>query len=193
MQGFAERPPPDEEPTPPTPVASPSVPPARLVIVENVYHQITGEQPTSLAPVAYSAPLASDEQPYQREFKVGPGWEMLDHGWLDPQGVSLLCLRNRPDQRNVRPNADEAAADAAKVIELAVVCPVTPTGERSQQPAGPRRTMHEREPAALAVALATIALVRPGATARFEPADVSLLAVRCVAGPCRASLALFPR
>lgn len=64
---------------------------ARLTVVESVYHQINGEQPTIVDP-GYTVPIKSDEQPYIRRLTITDSWQPLDCGWINK--ASLLVLQN---------------------------------------------------------------------------------------------------
>lgn len=65
----------------------------RIAVVEYVYHQLPGKQP-SAAESRFGADLASDEQPYVRNIKdgIGDSWTNLDCGWVEH--ASMLVLTN---------------------------------------------------------------------------------------------------
>jgi len=67
----------------------------RLVVVEQVHHSLSVEQPTTIES-RYVRPLSSDEQAYgPRTLDVGPEWQPVDVGWV--KMVGMLCLQNRGD------------------------------------------------------------------------------------------------
>jgi hypothetical protein len=66
--------------------------PARLTVVEHVYHQ-PEDAPAMVSESRWSAWLKTDEQPYgRREVKVGVAWQSLDTGWV--KNPSLVVVEN---------------------------------------------------------------------------------------------------
>ena len=66
--------------------------PARMTVVEHVYHQAE-DAPAVLTERRWSAWLKTNEQPYgRRDVKVGVAWQPLDTGWV--KNPSLLILEN---------------------------------------------------------------------------------------------------
>lgn|SRR3990167_2004418 len=77
---------------------------ARLSVVETVYHQVLGEQPTHISS-RYCHNLSTNEQPYIRRVTVGSSWEKLDTGWLKDR-VSWIHIQNE-EGRNPTVNPTE--------------------------------------------------------------------------------------
>lgn len=138
---------------------------SRLTVKVQAYHQAPGEPP--LAVVGnYARRLVSPERPYARRLLVDQEWKNLDAGWCADGEVSLLSLENR-EGRGLQtvPTAAEAAATAAKVVEVGL---------------------------AVGSGAVAFALVRPGETLAFPPADVPRLRLRCGGGPAVCHLTVFP-
>ena len=92
--------------------------PDRLVVVETVYYQQTGQQPLAIE-TRFSKPLESREQLYQRQLKTTQEWESLDVGWI--KSVGMLLLKNcagKDLQEN--PSEQLAAEIASSTIELGI-------------------------------------------------------------------------
>lgn len=90
----------------------PMQPTARIVVVETVYHQLTGGQPTS-AESRYVRQLMTSEQPYIRDLTLVTEWVPLDHGWLSQASLSLL---KNTGQTNIELWFGDGRPDAAHVI-----------------------------------------------------------------------------
>jgi|SRR5580692_6621507 hypothetical protein len=88
---------------------------ARLVVVEQVYHQ-DGCESASVEP-SYSEELTTDEQRFSRRMTVGGAAVPLETGWLTE--CSLLVLWNRTGRgRPVIPTAKQVETDKAAVVEV---------------------------------------------------------------------------
>lgn len=104
---------------PPRPRTAPVPMPTtgRLTVIEKVYHQLPGEQPT-VAEHQFVRQLLSDEQPFARKFKVPHDWKVLDLGWIERAG--MLVLRNEEGRHPVVvPTPKERAEIDRRVIEVA--------------------------------------------------------------------------
>lgn len=144
---------------------------ARLGIVEQIYCYPPGAAPT-LIDIREGLWLETDEQPYQRKLKVGPEWQPLDCGWLDGKGVSLLVLVNEEGKHlTVIPSEQQKAALALRVVEVGA------------------QTLYGMGDAPGVVLLA---LLHPGLSLRFWPADAKSLRLRSRAGEARVTMTLFP-
>lgn len=136
---------------------------ARVGVVETIYHQAPDAQPISFDH-RYGHIVAADEQPYSRKLKAGSDWTALDCGWL--QKASVLQVVNEEGRfPQTVPTDEERIATAAKVVELGC---------------GTADGVH------------CFALVHPGHSARFEPADVKSLHVRCRSGEVRLTVNVLP-
>ena len=91
-----------------------SEPVARLVVVDNTYHQFDGMEPLGLVH-RYSRVVRDGEQVYSRLVKVTGEWQPLDQGWI--KGPALIVLENREGlEYRVNPTAEERANDKQKVV-----------------------------------------------------------------------------
>ena len=56
----------------------------RLTVVERIYHQITGQNPTIISGGFTRKPIADVDQVWSRTPPkgIGPNWEPLDLGWI---------------------------------------------------------------------------------------------------------------
>lgn len=95
-----------------------SRPKARIVVVENVYHQSPGRDPVGVD-TSSSRFCDSDEQPFLRHTRIGDDWTPLETGWVaDPY---LVCIRNDAIVYRVNPTAQELTEADNRVIEVAVM------------------------------------------------------------------------
>lgn len=161
-------------------------PEGRLVIVERLAFRQGAEQPVGYD-LQSSQPITSEQKPYTRQIKVGPDWMPLDPGWLidEQDETSLITLRNDEGKfLAVNPTKEERK----RVDLLWIIIGVLPLVEESSVV---RRTMHSPpEPVAIPI---PFAVVRPGMTARFEPAIFHRLRVKCsTTGVARMTQTLFP-
>ena len=90
----------------------------RLTVVEQVYHQIAGEQPTSVNS-QFSRVLASDEQPYVRRCKATEDWQPIDIGWVEDVGM-LVIVNNEGTFRHRIPTDEQRAEVAKRVLDVGV-------------------------------------------------------------------------
>lgn len=89
----------------------------RETVVETVYHQVLGEEPTSLE-TRYNRDLESNEQVYERQAVATEEWKLLDCGWLSGN-VGLLVIRNEEGKsRQTNPTEAEKEELAKRVIEV---------------------------------------------------------------------------
>lgn len=143
-------------------------PPARLVVVETVYHQAHGREPTSSI-TRYVRFLGTDEEPYRKRFDVGPEWVQLPKTWIEGTPSCLVIKNEGLPPAEVKETAAEKEARAAVILELGVAVTVAGAGY-----------------------VAPVATIRPGESVRFEPASVPSLRVRCPNGPVKAHVFLTP-
>ena len=87
----------------------------RITVVEKVYHQSVGEQPTQ-ADVVFVRNLLTKEQPYVRHVKVGENWTPVDYGWLN--SVSFVVIQNDEGKFVVVPTPEELATVMARVVDV---------------------------------------------------------------------------
>lgn len=91
--------------TPDPPVPRPRKgPPARLSVVEQVYHQLTEGGGPAVVETRFSRWLETDEQPWRRTAKgedaAGPEWKPLNLGWLAGGPVGMIVLRNEAVEKD---------------------------------------------------------------------------------------------
>jgi hypothetical protein len=153
----------------------PPKPRGRLVVVESVYHQRTGEQPIQVRPSRFERDLATAEQPYIREFRAEADWKPLETGWLDRAGHLALHNLEGSGLTSI-PTPEERQGILARIVELGVLAEKD-SGRRTQW-----------SPPAEVVPFAA---VRPGESCRLEPVNLSRLRVRCRPG-ARCVLTLLP-
>lgn len=69
--------------------------PARVVIVEKLYHAVPGRNPTSIQE-GFCRKIVCREQPYMREMRLTEQWVALDKGWI-PGDVGLVYISVGPN------------------------------------------------------------------------------------------------
>lgn len=138
---------------------------ARLSVVESIYHQTHGEQPT-VVESRFGRWLNTPEQPYARRFRAGEEWVSLDKGWVED--AAMLVLSN-DEGRN--PQVVPSEADKRELAQRAVEIGLA--------------QMHGKPPQPFAV-------VPPGESARFQPTNLETLMLRCWKGSARVTLTLIP-
>lgn len=158
--------------------------PARVTVVQTVYHEFPGAE-TAPHESRYSVVVGSGEQAFSRVYVVGTDWAPLERGWLER--ASELVLENAEGRvRQLTPSPAELAAEAARVVELGVLA-----DEAAAPPKPGRRTMWDA-PAQPAPRVVTVLTVRPGRSARLQPAELGRLYVRCRAGTARVQVFAVP-
>lgn len=140
----------------------------RLVVVETVYHQPTGEQPTAVES-RFSRDLQTVEQPYQRQLTATEEWKPLDCGWIKDAG--MLVIQNLEGKFQANPTDEERAEAAARVLEVSY---------REDQDPNMDVSRHGW-------------LIYPGESFRGCPSNLDLLAVRSQYGSLRLSVFIIPR
>jgi hypothetical protein len=73
------------------------LPPARLTIVGNIYHEPPEDEAGGVE-LRFTVALASTERRYTRKVTLGPDWAQIDLGWLGP-AVGFLVLQNDGDAK----------------------------------------------------------------------------------------------
>lgn len=164
----------EEAKIPPTPIKH-----SRVSVVESVYYQAVGEQPTPYLH-KFSRTLASDEQPYQRRVKVGELWAPLDTGWITQPGMLILANPAHIFQR--QPSAEELLTASANVIEVGVA-------PQEPEPITTRTQWSEPRPGARVI---VFSLIRPGESVRLSPPNKAQFFVRCLASEIKAVITALP-
>ena len=97
----------------------PKKPIPRLTIVETLYHR-TIESGIAEYVGRFTRDLQSDDEPYQRQKKIGEEWEPLDTGWLEVN-VGTVFIQNKAGTDLMRVPSDgekEAISRQAIVIRF---------------------------------------------------------------------------
>lgn len=140
----------------------PQEPPDKVTVVEQVYHQSSGNNPYQFS-TGFCRRLKTKEQTYQRTTTVGTDWEPLDCGWL--YNISLLEIKNeegKPGQFHM--DDDDRAETAKRIISLRF-------GVVGQWP-------H--------------ILIPPGESCRFSPVSVHAIYISSQHGTARYTLTAIP-
>lgn len=138
---------------------------ARLTVVEHVYYQSREGGPTQVSS-RFARPCEEDEQPFSRFFKVGEEWASLELAWIERAGQ--IALANTEGKFTLVPTPEERREVDGRVIEVGAWD-------------------------SLATRIAPFLIVRPGESARFEPADAKHLRLRCRRGEARVKVDAFPQ
>ncbi len=94
--------------------------PDHLTVVEVIYCSHAGRNPTDIQS-RFAYKLESDDQPYERERKIGLEWEPLadKYCWLEES--SMISIQNEEGRFiGVNPNDEELASVKEKVIEIGI-------------------------------------------------------------------------
>jgi len=160
----------------------------RIGVKVEMFHQQPAGQPTVLNSVFHRW-LESAEQPFERHLAVTDKWQQLEYGWLPPEGVGMLTLRNIEGFYQVVPTPEERTEVEERVIELAIR--LAPGGHfaLTQENKSPWSVGddHDRD-----FLVTPFARIRPGECCQFEPANLEHVAVRCRRGKAKAVLLLCP-
>lgn len=73
---------------------------ALMTVVEHVYNQVPDEDPFEVNARPWDKNIESDEDPYQRTYKVGPEPKPLDCGWIEEPG--MIHIYNNSREHDVR-------------------------------------------------------------------------------------------
>lgn len=97
---------------------------ARLAGKTLLYFQGSRQSPLTCFEHVFSDRLRGDDRPYIRpgNLLITPEWQPLDLGWLAPDNVSMICLRNDGSGKlptNIKPRPEQVEAEMRLVIELA--------------------------------------------------------------------------
>lgn len=68
---------------------------ATLIVVENIYYQKSGEDAHHVKNV-YQHPISSDEDPWQRTYKISSERRPIDCGWIEE--CSLVHIVNKGNE-----------------------------------------------------------------------------------------------
>lgn len=134
-----------------------------LTVVENVYHQVVGEQPT-MTESRFTRDLESTEQVFTRHLVLTEEWKPLEVGWLDQ--LSMMVIKNNEGIGLKQiPTKEQREEIDQRVIEVSY----TPNSFKFMG-----WTIFPRE------------------SMRACPSDARLLHLRCRTGTARATITLLP-
>lgn len=150
----------------------------RIAVVETVYHQAAGEQPTSVES-RFQRWLEGNEQPcvrrcHDRENVATEDWKPLDAGWIRQAGMIVLTNDEGRFSQTI-PTSQEHDEAIARVIEVGCY----PVGEWDMSPE-------------TSIVLLACWLVLPGESLRAQPVNLKSLRVRCRKGTAKFTLCVFP-
>lgn len=145
--------------------------PNSLIVVEQVYFQGAGGQPTSTES-RFSRQLQTDEQPWHCQMTLTEKWVPLDCGWVVEAG--MLVVKNEAGRGlQVYPDEEEKRAIVVSIVEVTAAAQVIE--------------------ADMGLDYHAQWLVLPGESLRAQPADLRSIRLRCAAGTCRVSITIVPR
>lgn len=147
-------------------------PKPRMGVVETVYHQSPGDNPTSVES-KFSRLLKSDDQPFSRKMTVGAEWVEISTGWLEKSPLSMIHISNREgENRQVIPTPLELIKMAERVVEIAL----------QTFPNGPHNEPVFEE----------FADIHPGESCRFTPKRARQYFLRCRSETAKVTATVFP-
>jgi hypothetical protein len=110
----------EHHPNPFTSTNPSNIPQARITVIEMIRHQIhDGVSQADSLDNGYTQFLVTDEQVFNRHFKVEEGreWKSLETGWI--KDCSLLVLKNKEGERYPKiPTQQEKDNTMLRIIEL---------------------------------------------------------------------------
>lgn len=147
---------------------------ARLVVVENIYYQVPGEQPVSVSTsytrmldTPYTVDSSPEFQPYARDLRISDCWTQLDIGWMRDKGASLLVLSNEEGKYlSAIPTEEEKRSLKKRVVHI-----MFGSGRVPQN----------------------LLLLLPGESIRITPWSLEPIVVRCYEGSAKCRLWVFPK
>ena len=136
----------------------------RLTVIEKCYHQVYGESAKALPKSTYTRFLeGSEQETYQRTYKVGEEWTSLDTGWIE--NASMVILKNLEGTKwTTVPSEEELEEVAKKVVRV------------SYKVSGDKHW-----------------IIEPGESMRGTPSHVQDLVLRCEKGEARITICLVPK
>jgi hypothetical protein len=154
--------------------------------VGQIYHQIEGDQPTSLQ-IQYGRMLKSDEQPYgPRRMKLAADrWTPLDLGWLSDKAVGLIVVGHEAalpaGERQTQPTPEARQVSTDRTVIIALSPPEEERGKRSML--DPK----QEEPSPI-----PILFLGRGETVAFRPCPLTRWVMKCNEGEARVMITAYP-
>ena len=87
---------------------------SRIVVIENIYHQVTGEQPMCVES-RYTKHLDTEEQVYQRRLVVDQKPRLLDLGWVE---IPAMIHVQNEEGRNLQVVPTEEELEEIKLKDI---------------------------------------------------------------------------
>ena len=136
----------------------------RLTVIEKCYYQVYGESAKALPKSIYTRFLKSSEQEaYQRTYKIGEEWGNLDTGWIED--ASMVIIKNLEGTKwTTIPSEKEREEVAKKVVRI------------SYEASDDKHWVLE-----------------PGESMRGTPSHVQDLVLRCEKGEARITICIVPK
>ena len=148
---------------------APSKAEEKLTIVEQIYHQAPGEDPTSYSHSYWRVLPVTGEQVLQRRQEAIELWKKIDLVWFEKSPFSMFMIRSEEGKfPHTIPTEEMRATAESKILEVGFC----KTGETEVQ--------------------STHLLVYPNEMARFSPEPGYEWYVRCKNGSARYTLFVFP-
>ncbi len=146
---------------------------ARLVIIQQIYHQIFNQQPRPALDARHSRILKSDEQSYgPRTITIGEEWVPLELGWLKDTPIGMIVLTNEEGRFMDRnPTLEQAREGEKKILELSFTC----LGTSGNKPS-----------------YAATLLIPPRESQTILPANPKEVMIRCRSGQGKYTILIVP-
>jgi hypothetical protein len=99
------------------PSSPPEIPP-RVVVLEKIYHQIPGEDPT-LITSNFQYDVECDDQVFNRRHKITTDWILIETAWINQ--ASMMIIQNLgPKRPNVQLGPDEMHELETRYMEVSL-------------------------------------------------------------------------
>lgn len=135
----------------------------RLVVVESVCHQLSGQEPTAESP-RFSVELGSAQLPFKKVVIVGDEWQRIDVGWIEGEASQVLVVNEEGRFLQGRPTPEQQERIDLRLVDVSLSVGI---GEG-------------------------IMVVPPSQHARFRPKELRKVAFRCPTGRARCTVIVFP-
>lgn len=138
-------------------------PKSRVTVVQTISHEQANRDSEGIW-CGFSRELQSDEQIWERVYKVTEEWSKLDCGWFTGLGCSHVLVRNQEGKSLlVNPSFEQRQQTKLKILELSFDGGITPH-----------------------------CLIAAGEVFRVTPVSLDQLALRCRSGQAEIILNIFP-
>lgn len=90
----------------------------RLTVIQTISHETPGGEPVGIWS-GFSRILDTDEQVWERRYKINSTWTKLDCGWFEGKQCSQVLIRNETgNDLVVNPTPEQRLEIASKTIEV---------------------------------------------------------------------------